>query len=139
MASQRPPAGPPLRRRPPFSRDWLAREVPQLPGAKEGAFDGDDVNRLLIPDLVGVDGWTLAAAVAALVWLASLEGGLLADAEDGEEGEGGAAGQPPRPQDLPPEQRRAYERRRGLSWLALATALTVWCTGVVNKAPLLGP
>ena len=38
-------------------------------------------------------------------------------------------------QDVPEQVKNSLvrrERRRGLAWLALLTAITVWCTGIVN-------
>lgn len=44
----------------------------------------------------------------------------------------GTGRQPPN-RPLTAEQAELYERKRGLAWLAIVTALAIWSTGVVNR------
>lgn len=120
-----------------------------LPG-----FNGDDLARLLFPDLVGlVDGPSLLVAGLLALALVYWEGGILLRrlrqrqqqqkrARSGSSGDGDAPpdASPPAPPAPPPPvvpprmglDRARYERRRGLGWLALATAGLIWMCGAVN-------
>lgn len=126
-------------------RDFIAQDVPQLPG-----FNGNDINTIILPDLLNVANLytavlVLASAVAFFYW----EGGqLLSDfrqeqdmerlEEEFREGQQGGqeagAGRGVDAAELQrlgetPEQRAKWERRRGLGWLALVTLLALWCAG----------
>lgn len=61
------------------------------------------------------------------------EGGIilheLEERRKQQQGEGGS--QPPN-KPLTHYQQLIYERKRGLAWLAIVTAVSIWCTGVVN-------
>ena len=115
-------------------RDFVARDVPRPPG-----FDVDGVTRLFTPDLINPSSvykiLLFVSCAAAFVYLEGvaliqdllqemdyerLEDEFLEGGKD-ERNKRGALNDTLR------------ERRRGLGWLALVTALAVWCTGVVNE------
>ncbi len=97
------------------------------------------MTKLLFPDVQTFTTITIIGAllVAFVYW----EGGIILHEleerrkaqKELEGGEGGAAGRalpPNRP--MTPQQQALYERKQGLAWLAIATAVAIWCTGVVN-------
>ena len=139
-------------------RDWIGQSVDNLPG-----FNGDDLARLLFPDLVNlVDAPTLLISLLLLLAFVYWEGGVLlrqlrerrrkqqqqqqqgaqqeGDSGEGAAGEAAALSEQDQPQhkqqrgrqEWTPLERARHERRRGLGWLALVTAATIWMTGVVN-------
>ena len=134
-------------------RDWIGQSVDNLPG-----FNGDDLARLLLPDLVSlVDVPTLLISVLLLLAFVYWEGGVLLrqlrerqrkqrqQGGNGESAAGEAAaaaaaeqqqGQQEKQQERQewtPLERARHEQRRGLGWLALATAATIWMTGAVSS------
>ena len=137
-------------------RDWIGQSVDNLPG-----FNGDDLARLLLPDLVSlVDVPTLLISFLLLLAFVYWEGGVLLrqlrerqrtqrqqrqrqEGSSGESpaGEAAAASEQQQAQheqlqdrqEWTPLERARHERRRGLGWLALATAATIWMTGAVSS------
>jgi hypothetical protein len=137
-------------------KDFIAPSVPQLEG-----FNADDLNRILIPDVVSPGNLytlllLLALVVAALNWEWTLEDSerdwMIKDStktkttatrsisEDevakalADQGEGhGLVKATPAASDESRLGKLRRERRRGLAWLALVTAVAIWCTGVLNK------
>lgn len=125
-------------------RDWIGAAVDNLPG-----FNGDDLARLLFPDLVGlVDVPSLLVAGLLALALGYWEGGILLrqlrqwqqrqrrtrDSDSSSEAGPATDAAPPLPPRPPLTgiERARYERRRGLGWLALATAGLIWMCGAVN-------
>ena len=120
-------------------REWIGAQVPQLPG-----FNGDDLTRMLLAD-VQRNPTTSAIIAALLVAFLFYEGELLFERwqrdhpasrqQQEEEGGGGAPNaQPQRRRHQTPMERLRHERRRGLYWLSMATAVALWCTGLLNRA-----
>ena len=120
--------------------------LPRLPG-----FNANDAVRLFLPDLANPSNiyptlLLLSSAAAFLYWEG---GGLWRELEqeqelerleeDFEQSSGRAGGNGPVDEAAlkaravaAARARAARERRRALGWLALVTALAVWCTGLVN-------
>lgn len=118
-------------------RDFIAHDVPSLTG-----FNANDVVKIFTPDLINPSSLytclLLVSCAAAFVYLEGVD--LLQDLlqeldferleqkylEENRDDNGA-------PINSSREELREKERRRGLGWLALVTALSVWCTGVVNR------
>ena len=137
-------------------RDFIAKDVPQLPG-----FNADDFTKLFLPDLIQPSNiYTCVLLLSCAVAFVYLELGALVDdflqekdfekLEDEflEEAKTGKYRKGlPREEEIiarDPEAelkaKQAYkrakvqaERKRGLGWLALVTALAVWTTGIIIK------
>lgn len=111
-----PPCPPCLLTRPqPRPAPSAADGVPALSG-----FNGDDLTRLLFSDLLDDPGrvlWVGALAVAGLVAAVTFEAETMGSPE----------------QLRSPAEQQRWERKRGVTWLALATLAAIWCTGVVNR------
>jgi hypothetical protein len=128
-------------------RDFIAQDLAQAEG---GAVTGDTVNSLLIPDIVQPSSlYTAALILCCVVVFVYWEGGQLLEGfqaekeleqledkyrEDQQQTGGGggsaaAAAARRRRAGLAAVEAVKRERRRGLAWLALATALALWCAG----------
>jgi hypothetical protein len=108
-------------------RDWIAADVPQLAG-----FNGDDLNKILLNDLVSPSSWYTAALalciVVLFVYARDLDRVAESPAEHAAAEEAAAA--------EAPAARALRERRRGLWWLAAAAAAALWTTGVAGPGAL---
>lgn len=109
-------------------------------------FNADDLVRVLLPDLAGIDASVLTISVALAICLVYWEGGSILRAlrerrrrrEAAARHGGTEAGVAAEEEEALRHQRDmreelGHQRDRGLSWLALATAVAVWLTGVLNK------
>ena len=114
--------------------EYWAAFADRLPG-----FNGDELRRLLFPDLV-MDAPNITIITLLAVAFVYWEGGILlrqlrerrGGGNSGGDGEDEGSGAPPLPPPSPVELAR-FERRRGLAWLALLTALSIWMTGIVSS------
>ncbi|GAB4816884.1 hypothetical protein N2152v2_003930 [Parachlorella kessleri] len=96
-----------------------------------------DLTRLLLPDVQTFTTLTIGGALltAFVYW----EGGIilhdLDERRKSRRQQGGGEelqrAQPPN-RPLTAQQQALYERKQGLAWLAIMTAVAIWCTGVVN-------
>ena len=116
-------------------RDFIARDVPNLTG-----FNANDVVKNFTPDLIDPNSLytclLLVSCAAAFVYLegAALLQDLLQEMDfERLEEKYLEENRDKYPVNMSRRDLTEKERRRGLGWLALVTALSVWCTGVVNK------
>eukprot|EP00890_Picochlorum_soloecismus_P003032 jgi/Picsp_1/372/NSC_00370-R1_---NA--- len=127
-----------------------------LPKQFTSPVSGFDVNaetKLLFPDIVNIDNfYTAAIAIAFVVAFVSFEGIELLSSYQSEkvfERLAEKASRKKRSSSEPgtdqKDQKEEYiqfmkrERKRGLGWLAIVTAIAVWSTGILNNPNPLTP
>lgn len=113
-------------------REWLAQgsDIAINPFK---IFDGNDLVSLVTPDLAKApDSAKVLLFLSFALAFFLLEGNQLIldflQEKNLEDIEDASLSNVPKT----PEENTARERKRGLGWLALATAVTLWCTGSVN-------
>ena len=124
-----------------------------LPKQFTSPLSGFDVNaetKLLFPDIVNIDNfYTAAIAIAFVVAFISFEGIELLSSYQSEKVFEKLAEKSSRressinnPEKDNEEEKEEYikrERKRGLGWLAIVTAIAVWSTGILNNPNPLSP
>jgi hypothetical protein len=124
-----------------------------LPKQFTSPVSGFDVNaetKLLFPDIVNIDNfYTAAIAIAFVVAFISFEGIELISSYQSEKVFEKLAEKASRREKSIDESdkdnedtKKEYikrERKRGLGWLAIVTAIAVWSTGILNNPNPLSP
>jgi hypothetical protein len=116
-------------------REWLSHGLAEG-GQTEGSFNGNNINQLLTPDLINqADVSSVVLFLLLLLSFYYLEGNeLLAEIFDDKELESFQDEQKdPKRNNYDTKTKLEAERRQGLGWLALATAVAVWTSGSLVK------
>lgn len=122
------------------AKDFIAPDVPLLPG-----FNADNMTRLFLPDLINTETiYTLLLLISCAAAVVYLELGALfndfTQEKDFEKLEEQYLRQQKNLKNGGDEDlgdsgvsSAELERKRGIGWLAFATAVAIWCTGILNK------
>lgn len=117
--------------------DVLPKQLVPLPG-----FNVNVETHILLPDMVNISNlYSVFIALSFVVALVNFEViELLREYQDEKVFEKLAENLQRKPlseetSEESDDEEAAKERRRGLGWLAVITAIAVWCAGLVNSSP----
>lgn len=117
--------------------DSIPQQQPTL-----DAFDVNQVTKILFPDIINISNvYSFFLFICFIVAFLNFEGIELLQSFNEEKSLERLMSSMDRTREseASEEEARRKEKRRGLGWLAIITAITVWCAGVINNPNPLQP